>query len=113
MSSALDHITLAIRSYHDSGNTSSICTPLAILASLFGRLGRYEPAAVISGFAGNALALAVIPEFEAATDSLRDALDEGTYEALAGTGKALTTAEIAAYAYDQIARLRAELDQSS
>ncbi|WP_231744659.1 adenylate/guanylate cyclase domain-containing protein [Mycobacterium sp. GA-1199] len=113
MSSALDHITLAIRSYHDSGNTSSICTPLAILASLFGRLERYEPAAVISGFAGNPLALSVIPEFEAVTDSLRDALGEGTYEALADTGKALTTAEIAAYAYDQIARLRAELDQSS
>ena len=32
---ALDHITLAIRNYHDSGNTALIRAPLAILAALF------------------------------------------------------------------------------
>ena len=43
--------TLAIRNYHDSGNTTMIRIPLAILAALFDRLGRYEPAATIAGFA--------------------------------------------------------------
>ena len=42
---------LAIRNYHDSGNTTTIRVPLAVLAVLFDRLGRYEPAATIAGFA--------------------------------------------------------------
>ena len=33
--SAFDHLTLAIRNYHDSGNTALIRAPLAILAALF------------------------------------------------------------------------------
>ena len=48
---ALDYFTLAIRNYHDSGNTTMIRAPLAVLAALFDRLGRYEPAATIAGFA--------------------------------------------------------------
>ena len=48
---ALDHLTIAIRNYHDSGNTTMIRSPLAILARLFEWLGRYEPAATIAGFA--------------------------------------------------------------
>ena len=47
---AFDYITLAIRNYHDAGNTTMICAPLAVLASFFDRLGRYEPAATIAGF---------------------------------------------------------------
>src|SRR6202045_1067854 len=49
--SAFDHLTLAIRNYHNAGNTTTIRIPLAILAALFDRLGRYEPAATIAGFA--------------------------------------------------------------
>ena len=49
--SAFDHLTLAIRNYHDSGDTTTIRVPLALLAALFDRLGRYEPAATIAGFA--------------------------------------------------------------
>ena len=48
---ALDYFTLAIRNYHDSGNTTMIRSPLAVLAAFFDRLGRYEPAATIAGFA--------------------------------------------------------------
>ena len=50
---ALDHVTLAIRNYHHAGNTTLILNPLAALAALFDRLGRYEPAATIAGFADN------------------------------------------------------------
>ena len=46
---AFDHLTLAIRNYHNAGNTTTIRIPLAILAALFDRLGRYEPAATIAG----------------------------------------------------------------
>ena len=37
---ALDHVSLAIRKYRDSGNTTVIRTPLAVLAALLDRLGR-------------------------------------------------------------------------
>jgi hypothetical protein len=59
--SALDHFTLAIRNYHNSGNTTTIRVPLAILAALFDRLGRYEPAATIAGFALSPLSAAAFP----------------------------------------------------
>jgi tetratricopeptide (TPR) repeat protein len=48
---ALNYITVAIRNYHDSGNISTLRSPLAILAAYFDRLGRYRPAASIAGFA--------------------------------------------------------------
>ena len=41
---AFDYLTLAIRNYHDAGNTVTIRVPLAVLAAVFDRLGRYEPA---------------------------------------------------------------------
>ena len=49
--SAFDHLTLAIRNFHNAGDTTTVRGPLAILAVLFDRLGRYEPAATIAGFA--------------------------------------------------------------
>ena len=58
---ALDHLTIAIRNYHDSGNTTMIRSPLAILARLFEWLGRYEPAATIAGFAFSPLTAACRP----------------------------------------------------
>jgi hypothetical protein len=48
---AFDHLTLAIRNYHESGNTAHIRVPLAVLAALFDRFGRYEPAATIAAIA--------------------------------------------------------------
>jgi len=34
---ALDYGMLAIRNYHDAGNTNTICMPLAILATFLDR----------------------------------------------------------------------------
>ena len=48
---ALDYVTLAMRNYHDAGNTFGVCNTLAILAALFDRLGRHQPAATIAGLA--------------------------------------------------------------
>ena len=49
-SAGLDCIRLSIQNYHDSGNITVIRVPLAHLAILLDRIGRYEPAARIAGF---------------------------------------------------------------
>ena len=58
-------------------------------AACLDRLGRYEPATTIAGFA-----------FDPA--HLRDVLGDQTYESLTREGKSMTTAEMVAYACDQI-----------
>ncbi len=107
---ALDHLTLAIRNYHNAGDTTTIRVPLAVLAALFDRLGRYEPAATIAGFAVGAMTERVFPEFTAAIAHLRNVLGEATYEQLARKGESMTTAAMATYALDQIDQARAELN---
>ena len=110
---AFDHLTLAIRNFHDCGNTITIRMPLASLAALFDRLGRYEPAATIAGFALSPLAAAAVPEITAAIAHLRDILGEATYESLARKGETMTTTAMVMYAYDQIDQARAELEHPS
>ena len=110
---ALDYFALAIRNYHDSGNTAIIRAALAVLAALFDRLGRYEPAATIAGFAFSPLTAASVPELSTAIAHLRDVLGDQTYESLARKGETMTTAAMATYAYDQIDQARAELNAVS
>lgn len=58
--------------------------------------------AIISGFAFSPLTTTSFPEFEAAITHLREVLGEAAYESLALKGAAMTTAAIAAYAYNEI-----------
>jgi predicted ATPase len=109
--SAFDHLTLAIRNYHNAGDTATIRVPLASVAALFDRLGRYEPAATIAGFALTPLAAAAYPEITTTIAHLRDVLGEATYESLARKGETMTTAAMATYAYDQIDQARTGLEQ--
>jgi hypothetical protein len=111
--SAFDHLTLAIRNFHNAGDTTTIRIPLAILAAFFDRLGRYEPAATVAGFALNPLAATVVPEITTAITHLRDILGDQIYESIACKGETMTTAEMATYAYDQIDQARTELEQPS
>jgi predicted ATPase len=111
--SAFDHLTLAIRNFHNAGDTTTIRNPLAVLAVLFDRLGRYEPAATIAGFALSPFAESGVPEITTAITHLREVLDEATYESLARKGEAMTTAAMATYAYDQIDEARTELEHPS
>ncbi len=111
--SAFDHLTLAIRNYHNAGNTTTIRIPLAVLAALYDRLGRYEPAATIAGFALSPIAAATVPEITTTITHLRDVLGEATYESLARKGETMTTAAMATYAYDQIDQARTELEHPS
>ena len=81
-----------------------------MLATLSDRLGVHEPAAIIAGFAFDTLTTSWIPEFSAAITHLRSVLGDQTYESLARNGETMTTAEMVAYAYDQIDQARAELN---
>jgi predicted ATPase len=109
---ALDYIRLAIRRYHDAGNTANMRVAQAELASLFCRLGRHQPAATIAGFAFSPLT-AALPEFSVTIADLRDLLGDQTYDLLARKGETMTTAAMATYAYDQIDQARTELNAVS
>ena len=106
---------MAIGNYHDSGNTYMTRTVLGMLATLFDRLGRYEPAATIAGFAVTSpvAALPAMAEFGTAMAHLRNVLGDQTYESLARKGETMTTAAMVTYAYDQIDQARAELNAVS
>jgi hypothetical protein len=107
----LDNIALAIRNYYEAANTSQIRSALAVMAIFLDRHGHTESAAIIAGFASVApTAVPSIPEFSTAVAHLRDVLGDQTYESLARKGETMSTAEMAAYAYDQIDQARAELN---
>ena len=63
---AFDHLTLVIRNCYNAGDTTAIRWPLAVLAVLFDRLARYEPAATVAGFALSPLSSAAFPEITTA-----------------------------------------------
>jgi hypothetical protein len=110
---AFDPLTEGIRNLHDSGNPANMRTPLATLAALLDRLGHYEPAARIAGFALGPLTSASVPEITHRVAHLRDALGDPTYESLAKNGVTMTTSAMVGYAYDQIDQARAKLNAVS
>ena len=110
---ALDYLALAIRNNRDAGNTGMIHSPLALLAALLDRLGRYESAATIAGFISNPLSGAAFPETSTAAGHVREVLGYETYDSLSRKGETMTTAEMATYAYDQIDQARTELNAAS
>jgi predicted ATPase len=110
---AFDHLTLAIRNLNNAGDATTIRVPLAILAALFDRLARYEPAATVAGFALSPMAAAALPEITTAIAHLRDVLGDQTYESHARKGETMTTAEIVAYSYDQIDQARTTVEHPS
>jgi hypothetical protein len=83
------------------------------VVTLFDRLGRYEPAATIWGYAVSPLTVGTYPEVRTAIAHLREVLGDEAYESLARQGKSMTTAAMAAYAYDQIDQARGELNAVS
>jgi hypothetical protein len=83
---------------------------LATLAVLFDRLGRFEPAATIAGFAVSPLTATALPEFNTAIAHLREVLGDPAYESLARKGETMTTTAMTTYAYDQIDQARTELE---
>jgi hypothetical protein len=110
---ALDHITLAIRNFYDSGNVAYIRAALATLVVFLDCLGRLKPGASIAGFAFSPFTASAFPELTTAITHLRSVLGDQTYESLARKGETMTTAEMVTYAYDQIDQARTELEQPS
>jgi hypothetical protein len=104
---------LAIRNYHNSGNTAVIRVPLALLATFLHRLGRDEPAATIAGYPFNRFTAGWVPEQSPTITHLRDVLGDQTYESLARTGETMSTPAMVTYAFDQIDQARAELNAVS
>jgi predicted ATPase len=111
---ALDHLAVAIRNNHESGNIGMLDLPLAVLATVLDRFGRYEPAATIAGFArDNPIVATALPELGAAMCHLREVLGEATCESLVRKGENMATAAIVTYAYDQIDQARTALSAAS
>jgi hypothetical protein len=108
---ALDYVAVGIRSWNDAGNTTMIRRPLAVVAAVLDRLGHYQQAAVIAGFAVDALTAQLIPEITITIALLRKVLGDETYDELAARAEAMTMASMAAYAYDQIDQARKEVEQ--
>jgi len=106
---ALDYAVVAIGHFHDSGNPMH--APLAMLAAVLDRLGRYEPAAIVAGFALSPFT-AGVSELTTAIAHLREMLGDPASESLAKKGATMPTAAMVAYAYGQIDQARAELAQS-
>ncbi len=106
---AFDYLTMAIRHFDNAGSFSHLRVPLAILVAVFDRLGHHEPAATISAFATSPLTRTSVPEIHATISHSREVLGDEVYDSLARTGEAMTSAEMAAYALDQIEQARAGL----
>src|SRR5262249_5854430 len=106
----LDHISLAIRHLHDSGNIVTLRSPFTNLAILLDRLERYESAATITGFAFSPLTAASFPKINSVIAHLREVLGDQTYDSLDRKGAGMGAAAITRYAYDQIDQARAELN---
>ena len=69
-----------------------------------------KPAATIAGFAFDTLTAAMVPKINTTIAHLRDVLGDQVYESLARKGETMSTAEMAAYAYEQIDQARTELE---
>ena len=107
---ALESSAVAIRNYHDAGNTANLRAALAALAACLDRLGHHEAAATIAGSAFDPLTSVWVPELSTTVAHLRDVLGDETYESLAREGETMTTAAMVTYAYDQIDQARTELE---
>lgn len=109
---ALKYLAVAIRKSHESGNIGMLPNALAVLAVILDRLGRYEPAATIAGFATvNPMTTTTLPELGATLTHLGAVLGGRALESLTRTGESMTLAAIVTYAYDQIDRVRTELQR--
>jgi hypothetical protein len=106
-----DYCALAIGNYHDSGNTYMIRSPFGLLAAIFDRLGRYEPAATFAGVAAAFPVAIALSQFGPEMAHLRNVLGEATFETLARKGEAMTIPEMVTFGYDQIDQARTELER--
>jgi hypothetical protein len=106
---ALDLIAISIHNYLDTGNYFLLPQPMAVLAQLLDRIGHYETAAMLSGFAATSFSSSYFRDADVTIRHLTEALGEEAYTALADRGASTASAAFAKYALEQIDRVRAEL----
>jgi hypothetical protein len=109
---ALDYAIFPIRYYYDSGSFFLLPQALGVLIPLFDRLGHYQAAATISGFAATSYTRLIVSEMDVAVTHLREVLGDPVYESLARKGETMTATAMATYAYDQIDQARTQLERS-
>ena len=107
---ALEYVLSAARGYQDSGSVLLITGPMAMIAILFDRLGRYEPAATIMGYGDVPGSRLVFPEVDSVIAHLCEIFGDQVYESLARKGGSMTIAAIMMYAFDEIEQARTELN---
>jgi hypothetical protein len=109
---ALDNMSLPIDNYYDSGNITQLRAALGLFMTFLDLRGDHEPAAVLAGFAiVSPTAAPGVPEFTVAIAHLRELLGEQTFAMLSHQGADMTMAGIVGFAYDEIDRVRHELEQ--
>nr|WP_090341242.1 adenylate/guanylate cyclase domain-containing protein [Mycolicibacterium malmesburyense]CRL71029.1 putative ATPase [Mycolicibacterium malmesburyense] len=109
---ACGFLALAVRNYFDSGSFYMLTAPVLVLAALLCRLGDHESAATMAGFAAESDASSTYPEIHDTVVILCETLGRERYESFARQGRSMTNSAMAAYAMEQIDRLRADLSTS-
>jgi hypothetical protein len=110
-SDALDYLALATKNLYDSGTYTLLSMPLAVLATILHRLGRYDAAVTVATSASNAMTRMAFPELVQTMDNLRDVLGAGRFDFRVSVSGLMSAAELVAYALDEIDLARAELAQ--
>ena len=103
---AFNYLTVAIRYLRDAGRFFYLPVPLAVLVVLLDRLGRYESASTISGFAATSYTRSSFPKVAQVVTHLREVLGDEAYQSLAAKGQRMTAPAIVAYALEQIDQAR-------
>ena len=111
---ALDYVTLAIRNFHDAGNTTGVRTGTWRSSPPFSTgsdaTNRRPPSPVSPSVPSPQSAS---PKSTPRSPTCAMSLGDQTYESLARKGETMTTAAMVTYAYDQIDQARAELNAVS
>ena len=111
---AFDHLTLAIRNFHDSGNVATLSVPPWPPSPSFSTgsdaTNRRPPSPVSPSVPSPRRGSPKSPP-RSPTCAMSSVTQ--TYESLARKGETMTTAAMVTYAYDQIDQARTELERPS
>jgi predicted ATPase len=92
----------AIKSFHRAANTGRLAATLAHLAVFFGRVGRGEVAATLFGASAEHPLVSTAPHVGRTVEELRERIGDEVFERCVRAGKAMSQADVVAYARRQI-----------
>ena len=103
---ALDYLEVAIRRWHDAGNTANLRIAMGELATVLDLLGQPGPAATVAGFALSRMTNAAQPDLATTVDHVRQVLGDDVHGSLAAEGESMSRAAAVRFALEQIERER-------